>query len=315
MFAAPAFPKIKFFFAVLIFILPVYHFAQGCGSEKKKFEAEDAFAMAVSGSDYKNCSDLARALAKGASTQIGQVRIIFRWIAENIAYSPGEKSEDSEDIFAGKKAASTGFCILFKDMCRSIGVECMVIKGYSKYAIKGDNELKEPDHYWNAVKLEDKWQLCDVAWSSGYRDENTKKTVSQFSDIYFLMPPKNFIHSHFPEQPTWQFLDTVMKKSSFTKQVFHYPGYYYFNLNDVSVPGNSIKVKLKDSLQLRFKTACAVDSINIELQGEKRMKTVWRPTTADTYELHQKMPKAGEYTMIVYVNRRSVLRYNVTVTN
>ena len=82
--------------------------------------------------------------------------------------------------------------------------------GYSA----GDQITGPSDHAWNAVKINGAWYLLDSTWGAGYTDEQNN-FVFDFDDEYFLMPPEQFIYTHFPEDAKWQLLSTPISNNEF----------------------------------------------------------------------------------------------------
>ena len=62
--------------------------------------------------------------------------------------------------------------------------------------------MAEPNHAWNAVKIDGKWQLIDTTWGSGYVSDGAY--VKQFRETFFLPSPEQLAFSHFPQDAAWQ---------------------------------------------------------------------------------------------------------------
>ena len=70
-----------------------------------------------------------------------------------------------------------------------------------------------PNHSWNAVKLNNKWYLCDATWSAGYTDMSTFLFEYEFDNSFFLMEPKRFSKTHQPVDEKWTLLTTTPEKT------------------------------------------------------------------------------------------------------
>ena len=106
-----------------------------------------------------------------------------------------------------------GYALLYKKMADAIGLECVFIEGNSKGSVFGGWE----SHAWNAVKINDKWELLDVTWAAGFTDEN-EKFHQVFQPGFFLTLPRIFALNHFPEDEKWQLLNPPIGKNEFKKQ-------------------------------------------------------------------------------------------------
>ncbi len=67
-----------------------------------------------------------------------------------------------------------------------------------------------PNHAWNAVKLNNKWYLCDATWSSGYIDMATYIFEYDYVNTYFLQDPIEFNTHHIPLDDSWKLIDKVL---------------------------------------------------------------------------------------------------------
>ena len=65
-------------------------------------------------------------------------------------------------------------------------------------------KLKEPNHHWIAVAINNFWYLIDLIWC-----------VQQKTDFYFLCEPAIFVYNHLPVEPDWQLLFRPVKRSEF----------------------------------------------------------------------------------------------------
>ena len=65
-------------------------------------------------------------------------------------------------------------------------------------------KLKEPNHHWIAVAINEFWYLIDLIWC-----------VQQKTDFYFLCDPAIFVYNHLPIDQDWQLLFRPVTKSEF----------------------------------------------------------------------------------------------------
>lgn len=73
----------------------------------------------------------------------------------------------------------------------AVDVKCKKINGYLKgVGHQPGNVISfhhQTDHAWNAVYLEDKWQLVESTWGSGFLVGNHgRRVIERFTDFYFL---------------------------------------------------------------------------------------------------------------------------------
>ncbi len=164
---------------------------------------------------------LANYLQKATTTDLEKVRSIYVWITHNIhydeqAYKNGQKriNRSNEDVLQRKKAVCFGYATLFKALCDEMELESVLISGYSRGTLTSSPTLDEPDHAWNAVKIEENWQLLDATWGSSTL-RNNNAFLQTNSDDYFLVEPQSFVLTHLPQDPMWQLLDCPISGEDF----------------------------------------------------------------------------------------------------
>lgn len=166
---------------------------------------------------------LARRLTEGERTDRDRARALYRWLGENISYDVAALSQkdlpdqSAQAVFKRGTAVCGGYANLFQAMATVAGVESQVIPGRSpdpglELATRFGPE--ESNHAWNAVKIDGQWQLLDSTWGAGHLDE-TRHFVREPNDDWFLVDPKIFIYSHFPEDAKWQLLESPVSRQGF----------------------------------------------------------------------------------------------------
>ena len=168
---------------------------------------------------------LAFAITKDSRTDTDKVRAIYRWITSNISYDNELRlsSKLQKEIYTSeenvlrkvlerKMALCGGYAFLFKSLCEDVGISAEVIHGFTKDYSGKIRKNKKPNHTWNAVKLNGKWQLLDITWAISYGSK------SSADDYWFLTKATNFIYTHYPEESKWTLLEKPISFSEFQKQ-------------------------------------------------------------------------------------------------
>ena len=77
------------------------------------------------------------------------------------------------------------------------------------------------NHSWNAVYIDGNWQLVDCHWATrSIQLEIADDVANNYDDFYFITDPAALIHSHLPENPTWQLLQPASSAAEFEGQPF-----------------------------------------------------------------------------------------------
>ncbi len=244
---------------VFLFIaLPIANgFGQHADFSTVSFKIADSVAMSHKGKSLKNLPVLTHELTANLKTDVEKIRAIYTWVCTNIendyySYLKTSKKRKKfkenrtayldwnnsftpqvfKKLVDEKKTACTGYAYLFKEMVNLAGFKSKIINGYGRTPTLLLNEKSTPNHSWNAVKINNKWYLCDATWSAGkiVLDDAGPRFESNYDDVYFLADPNLFIKNHFPlenelsfleEMPTLnEFIEApVVYKEAFSQQV------------------------------------------------------------------------------------------------
>lgn len=184
---------IKLLFCIL-FILFSSLCAFSQGIKDLDYTQIDSFALSIK-KRYTDIDNLAWALTHQYKEEHEKVRVIFRWISNNISYDCKlydkiqdyrrftkkqkqkfwRKNTDEKVIrntLRKRKAVCQGYALLFKAICQKAGLQVEYISGYDKNKIAKKNSF---GHAWNVVKINGKWYLLDPTWASGYVKEKEKE--------------------------------------------------------------------------------------------------------------------------------------------
>jgi hypothetical protein len=195
----------RVFILAILLILSQQSFSQDPG-----FGKVDNYVDGLGLDKNISLDNLVSTLTKSFASPTLKTRAIYYWIAKNIQYDyEGYKTDYWKkypsnlailaDTYKFRKGVCSGYSHLFKYMLTKAKIECEVIDGYARVGLE-TVIVAEPNHAWNAVKLNNKWYLFDVTWAF---DTSTNKV----DEFWFKTPPNLFILSHYPEQPNWTLLD------------------------------------------------------------------------------------------------------------
>jgi len=233
--------KVFFFFA---FVLN-FSFSQVSDFKTIDFSKADNIAKLNEGRDLNNLPLLTHKLTSKLPTDVEKFRAIYTWVCKNVSgdsYQHNKVSRKREKfkndslgyiewnnnfkkiafkkLLNHKKTMCTGYAYLIKELCFIANIECKIIDGYGRSVETNVEELESINHSWNAVKLDNKWYLCDATWSSGYMI-NGNLFVQDYNDGYFLTDPILFAKNHYPIEKKW-FLNKNLKVSKFIAEPIIY---------------------------------------------------------------------------------------------
>jgi hypothetical protein len=188
----------------------------------------------------KTAPEIAKYLTQNLNNSTDKTRAIYYWIASNIKYDlamvknpkPYHNAQELVDeVLVRRQGVCQNYSELFDACCKSVGLKSYVIVGYTRDSLGKANAL---GHAWNAVEIDNQYTLIDVTWAAGYVQNGVY--VHRFRDLYFMQSPSDFIHTHIPFDPIWQFATTPILHANFIK-------------GDFSTTNQSLKYNYKDSLR------------------------------------------------------------------
>jgi hypothetical protein len=206
--------KLRFLLIFLFFIPNAGLFSQ----QVREFYHLDRMARMVPDSAEQNTGALSSYFLSQTMNQQELVRLIYCWIANNIAYdvesmfttyASDDANKLAEKTMSGRKAVCQGYAELFHDLSSKVGIESYVVHGYTRQ----NGEIARLPHAWVVAVIDKKWVFFDPTWAAGFVEK--KRFVKRFSDEYFMVPPSRNILTHMPYDPIWQCLSFPFSSSDF----------------------------------------------------------------------------------------------------
>jgi len=200
--------------------------------------------------NLKTASEIGHYLTQNLTLPTDKVRAIYYWISHNIKYDItklnsskiyANPQEILDEVLQNRQGICQHYAELFHACCKSVGIESFIISGYTDQA----GELGKLSHAWNAVLINGKFYEFDVTWAAGHLLNG--KYIKEFDDKYFLITPTEYIKSHIPYDPIWQFLNNPITHKDFQKSDF----------SKLNIPSNfnfSDSIKLLSRLNLLERT-------------------------------------------------------------
>lgn len=204
----------KNIFLVFTFLFSVLSF----GQTKVNYTLIDKKMEAIPNSDTNSTDLVAKYINANFKTESDKIRAVFYWTSSNISYDVknmfvvnfGETPQDRiAKTLKTKKGICGDYAAIFNEIATLVGVESVVISGYTKQNGKIDNLA----HAWCAAKIDNKWSVFDPTWGSGSLLNG--KFVKKINEYYFKVEPSKIISSHIPFDYLWQFLNYPITNAEF----------------------------------------------------------------------------------------------------
>jgi hypothetical protein len=163
-----------------------------------------------------------------------RIKVLHDYVADRLTYdteSPEDKApaQDAETVFKRRTARAGGYANLLSALGQAIGIDIPTISGNSRIP---QSDLDGTPHAWNAVRLQNQWQLIDVTWDSVYLEG--RNALKRYRTDYLFTPASLFAYSHFPDDAAWQLLDGPIDRGEFLRQPVLSPAFFSQDLALVS---------------------------------------------------------------------------------
>ena len=326
---------------IFVFYLGITH-AQISDFKTIDFTKADNIVTLNKDASLENLPLLVYNLTHKLDTDVEKFRAIYTWVCYNISgdykqhHKVSKKREELKTDSLGyikwndefkkvafkkllkhKKTMCTGYAYLIKEMCFIANIESEIVDGYGRSFETNVEALESLNHSWNAVKLNNKWYLCDATWSSGYMI-NGSFFVKDYNDGYFLTDPILFAKNHFPIQKKW-FLNETLKSNTFEVSPIVYGETFKQKVIPVSPSKLNSKVKKNDAIEFSFKTlkTTSLDDISlIQISGssKKSYKIFDLKNEKGSISFKYKFKRKGVFDVHLKVKNDIVATYTLEVT-
>jgi len=265
-------------------------------------------------------STLAAYLTGPVTSEMLKARALFTWLAHHIRYDAagfragtcGPQSADA--VLAQRMSVCAGYANLFLALAEASRLETVVVSGVGKgvgYGV-GRTPPAQPNHAWNAVRIDGQWRLLDSTWGAGYLSPSGAFERA-FNAHYFLTPPELFIYNHLPEDPRWQLLDSPVSMQTFLDTVQVSPAFFRYGLG---LTNSHARIVVPNTLTLGFQAPADVAM----LARVQRNGTELDPSLTFTQReeaaivLRAVLPEVGKYEVVLFAKRRFEETYTSVAT-
>jgi hypothetical protein len=198
---------------ILIFLL-IFTTGSGFSADYSKIDKHSESVPP----NLNNVKDITRYLTKNLNSPTDKVRAVYYWMAHAIRYDLSKMYSNStytdpqqlvDEVLRTRKGVCANYSALFHACCQSAGIQSYIIEGYTRQY----NKISMLAHAWNAVNINGTFYCVDVTWAAGFVRGNNY--IHQFRDNFFMIEPDEFIKTHIPFDPIWQFSNNPITHKEF----------------------------------------------------------------------------------------------------
>ena len=332
-------------YILLLFIFcGLFGYGQRNDFQQINFQKADSIALLYKGESLKNLPVLTHKLTANLATDVEKFRSIYTWVSTNIendyaSYLKTKKyrskfSKDREaflewnnkytpivfkNLVEDKKTACTGYAYLIREMASLANIECEIVDGYGRTATLSLSNESQPNHSWNAVKLNNTWYLCDATWSAGMvvLENNLPTFKGDYFDGYFLGDPELFIKNHYPINVKWTLLESTPTFKNFIAGPIVYKEAFNWNVTTLA-PKEMHFETLKNNpvtFNLIIPNNASIEHLNLTLntKATKENVRIDRNSTGESCSLTYTFERTGLYDVHLRFNDEIIATYVVKV--
>lgn len=187
-------------------------------AQDNEYSNIDRIALAIPASQTNTTKDIADYIKANFDTDSKRIRAVYTWVTNNIKYDKDSihrviLDEDNEErvtyALKRRRGVCENFAAIFTDICLKAEINCFTIEGYSRQ----DGSIDRSPHVWCAAFINNQWLLYDPTWDAGFITRGF--FVSKAQTNFFQISPADFIHTHLPFDPLFQFLNYPVSYSEF----------------------------------------------------------------------------------------------------
>lgn len=305
----------KYVFLVILITYFQWSSAQASNNSQTDFTAIDSFAQNAPNGVDRDSATIATYLLKGCHNDMEKARAVFTWIAYNIkyddnAYNTGKVGNMSATgVIKRKHAVCEGFANLYYELATSMGLETQIITGWAKaYGYRPGEKFTgtQPNHAWNAVKVNGRWLLLDNTWGASYAVGGRGHLMSRkvFNPYWFNVDPYEFLFMHYPQQDQWQQIVQPVTIKQYEEMPLLNPAMFQFGFSAHDILDKSLAKTLPKQLPDVFPSKHQLKLVDFPLNG------VLEPAAEATFTII-----CNEDVEIVFANDPKVLNPMVKLGN
>ena len=283
---------------------------------------------------FNSAQKLAAKIDADFTSEADKIRATFIWLTENIKYDLEEfynpttkqvgfsykneaekqaklqqiKDDIVNETFKKRKSVCEGYAQSFKKVCDLLQIEAVIIKGYAR---NSSNEIgvipTTSNHAWNAVKLNNKWQLIDATWAAGYAVNN--QWEKNFTEYYFYPNTAELLRTHLPESDDWQLVQKPMNGNTYANQPIIGQSFFYKNLTLIS-PKNGI-ISGKKVIEIKIKNLTSTDVVGYLFKGQRYGKKANVTFDNSNGSFTINLEKKRKTELYIFINNEIALQYKI----
>lgn len=218
-------------------------------------------------------------------SDVQRLRAIFTWVSEKVAWEEDFEGEvDSRRVIQMRRGCSEEVAVLVSEMCLSVGLHAEIVRGYLKSpgeTVECDSNPR-PNHWWNAVIVDDCWRIMDCSLASPTNPKRGRysSTGSQIADFgFFLARPMEICYTHIPSNFQQQHVCQPIAPDVLLALPCACPPYFRNDIQMIDYDTSLIRIENLELVHIQFTVPA-----DIECVAEVESSSYARDADGDVFE-------------------------------
>ena len=216
-------------------------------------------------------------------SDVQRLRAIFTWVSEKVAWEEDFEGEvDSRRVIQMRRGCSEEVAVLVSEMCSSVGLHAEIVRGYLKSPGEPIECESRPNHWWNAVIVDDCWRImdCSLASPTNPRRGRYSSAGSQVAENgFFLARPMEICYTHIPSNFEQQHICPPIAPDVLLALPCACPPYFRNNIQMVDYDTSLLRIENLELVHIQLTVPA-----DIECVAEVESSSYARDADGDVFE-------------------------------
>ncbi|KAJ1329343.1 kyphoscoliosis peptidase [Microdochium nivale] len=225
-------------------------------------------------------------------SEVQRLRAIFTWVAEKIRWEEDYEGDvDTRRVISSGRGCAEEYAVLVQEMCTAVGIHSEVVHGYLKSPgeVPELNFMPRPNHWWNAVVIDNEWRMidCCLASPSNPRRGLYVSTGSNSAEPWwFLTRPTELCWTHIPDDYRQQHICPPVAHETLLNLPCSCPPYFKNSLALVDYNTSLTRIEELEMVHVKFNVPG-----DVEVVAEVEARAVTRDADGDFFESGETVKK------------------------
>ncbi len=218
-------------------------------------------------------------------SDVQRLRAIFTWVSEKVGWEEDFEGEvDSRRVIQTRRGCAKEIAVLVMEMCTAVSIHAEVVRGYLKPPgeFLGHDGHQHPNHWWNAVVVDDEWRIMDCSLASPTnpkRGQYSSAGPQMAESGWFLARPMEICYTHIPSLLEQQHICPPVSPEILVALPCACPPYFRNGIQMLDYDTSLCRLENLELVHIQFTAPC-----DIEVFAEVEVSAYARDADGDVFE-------------------------------